>query len=177
MFKFVANFWSSVDQLLLKMRPRGSKTAQIVKNRGSKGPKSSQKEKVVFASRITYYLRRLKNVSIFENGPQKAWLDPKKRQKTSKNSVFRPLGPLRGPEKQRFWAPRRGPSPVFGRFLSKNRAGTPPKTSKTAFLSVFWAFLSVFWSILSVFEASGPGPAGPGRASRGGPRGGPRACF
>ena len=125
----------------LKNGPKGLK----------KGSTRPQKEKVVFASRITYYLRRPKNVTILKNDPKKSWLDPKKRQKTSKNSVFRPLGPLRGPEKQRFWAPRRGSSPVFERFLSKNRAGTPPKTLKTAFLSVFWAFLSVFWSILSVF--------------------------
>ena len=116
---------------------------------------------MVFASRITYYLRRIKNVAFFENGPQNAWLDPKKRQKTSKNSVFRGLEPLRGPEKQRFWPPRRGSSPVFGRFSSKNRAGTPPKTCFFVFFTffepfwvvfdpffhVFWGFLSLFWAV------------------------------
>jgi hypothetical protein len=55
--------------------------------------------KVVFASRITYYLRRIKNVAFFENGPQNAWLDLKKGLKRAFFAVFRGLEPLRRGQK------------------------------------------------------------------------------
>ena len=107
--------------------------------------------KVVFASRITYYLRRIKNVAFFENGPQNAWLDPKKRQKTSKNSVFRGLEPLRGPEKRCFLGSRRGSSPLFGVFLGQKQGWNPSENVFFRLFCVFWGFLGRFWPLFSCF--------------------------
>jgi hypothetical protein len=111
----------------------------------------AQKKKVAFASRITYYLRRPENVSIFENGPQKVWLPSKNSPKTAFFDVFRPVEPLRGPFFRPKMGSRRGSSPVFGCFFTKNRAGTPPKTRFFAFLTFFDPFLAQFGPFLDRF--------------------------
>ena len=106
-----------------------------------------RRKKVAFASRITYYLRRPKNVSIFENGLKIGGSRPKSAQK---QCFLTFLGPWR-PSADRFFDEKqgRGGSPAL--FLTLFSLKTGLETLRKRVFLHFGAFLEGFGAVLGRF--------------------------
>ena len=106
-----------------------------------------RRKKVAFASRITYYLRRPENVSIFENGLKIGGSRPKSTQKQCFLTFLGPWRPSADPffiEKQ-----GRGGSPAL--FLTLFSLKTGLETLRKRVFLHFEGFLEGFGAVLDRF--------------------------